>query len=572
MQSEMKNSQMNEVLIVGAGPVGLTLAIILQRNNIPHKIIEKRQQRQPFSKAFAIHSRTLEVFEDLGILDKVLSKSLPVTEMNIYSNGKRLINYSFKSLDIPYQFVASIPQGDIEKILVKEYQRLGGHVEEGVELIALAQEQQTIKTELVNTDSLINQHDYRYVLACDGSKSRVRELMNVPFDGSEYDTPYIIADGVLNWSGDLTAGHVFVSGGGYVMFFPLPNNRCRVVVDDHSGKLKPSDLTVDVINEHIVKKGINDAIFSDPSWLTVTRFSKKLIDNYRHGNVFFSGDASHVHSPFGGQGLNTGLQDAYNLGWKISHTIKYNASPDLLASFNNERRPVAEIVLAKTDQQMKLLSVSNAIIKFLRDSIVPRIARTKKFQQQVVGQASGYLVNYNDSDIVSQAAHKKQEPVLAGNRMKDVILSGYPVFYQQAEDKQTNKRLFDLLKGTHYSLFVVGKELFNKTVDEILPLSYHHNDFFRFFAFVEDTSTVELTAEIKTFYHHIFTDQYGNFSHTTQLTPDSLLLVRPDGYIAFKGNDVVSLLNYIQRFYSNALSERTSTKAKQPEPSNTQCA
>jgi 2-polyprenyl-6-methoxyphenol hydroxylase-like FAD-dependent oxidoreductase len=567
----MQNSQIAEVLIVGAGPVGLTLAIILQRNNIPHKIVEKRQQRQPFSKAFAIHSRTLEVFEDLGILDKVLSKSLLVTEMHIYSNGKRLINYSFKSLDIPYQFVASIPQGDIENILVEEYQRLGGHVEEGVELMTLAQEKHTIKTELVNTDSLINQYDFRYVLACDGSKSRVRELMNVPFDGSEYDTPYIIADGVLNWSGDLKAGHVFVSEGGYIMFFPLPNNRCRVVVDDRSGKLKPSDLTVDVINEHITQKGIRDAIFSEPSWLTITRFSRKLIDNYRHGNVFFSGDASHVHSPFGGQGLNTGLQDAYNLGWKVSHTIKYNASPDLLASFNSERRPVAQIVLAKTDQQMKLLSVSNVVMKFLRDRIIPRIARTKKFQQQVVGQASGYLVNYNDSDIVSQTANKKQGMILAGNRMKDVILSGYQVFYQQVEEKNTNKRLFDLLKGTHYSLFVVGTELTNKVVEEILPLSYHDNDFFRFFAFIEDVSTVQLTAEIKTFYHLIYTDKHGNFRYKTKLTPNSLLLVRPDGYIAFQGNDVVSLINYIQRLYSNVVCEQANTMAQQPKPLKDKC-
>jgi hypothetical protein len=155
--------------------------------------------------------------------------------------------------------------------------------------------------------------------------------------------------------------------------------------------------------------------------------------------------------------------------------------------------------------------------------------------------------------------------------MKDVILSGYQVFYQQVEEKNTNKRLFDLLKGTHYSLFVVGTELTNKVVEEILPLSYHDNDFFRFFAFIEDVSTVQLTAEIKTFYHLIYTDKHGNFRYKTKLTPNSLLLVRPDGYIAFQGNDVVSLINYIQRLYSNVVCEQANTMAQQPKPLKDKC-
>ncbi len=541
-----KFNNKNPLLIVGAGPVGLALGLQLQRYQIPHRIIEKRRERQTFSKAFAIHSRTLEIFEDLGIYDDVIAQSKLVRDMNIYSNGKRLIHYSFEDLDIPHQYVASIPQSTIESILEQHYCANGGVIERNLELTAINTGPDKVSVTLssqTTLDEAISNiaYDCPYVVACDGSKSAVRELLALPFPGFDYETQYIIADGYLSWNEDLNSGHVFVANGGYVMFFPLPDGRCRVVVDEPTGTINSNNLTAEVVNEYIAKKGITNAKFHNPNWLSVTRFSQRLMDSYRSGNVFFAGDACHVHSPIGGQGLNTGIQDAYNLGWKLAHNLTKSGVESLLTSYSTERRPIAKMVLERTNQQMKLLSLSNPIGRFVRDFVVPKIAQTQKFKRNVVSQAAGFLINYTGSELVENKSDNKSQLVI-GSRMPDVK---HITLYSEAK----TCRLFALLQGTHYSLFVFGGSAI-KTVTQIFQdVEEFKPDFFRIFG-IDTHTNLNSCSRLDSCFECI-TDNEKLIAQQLGAKEGDLILVRPDGYVAqhLAKEQQINVLAYMKRFY-----------------------
>jgi 2-polyprenyl-6-methoxyphenol hydroxylase-like FAD-dependent oxidoreductase len=531
------------LLIVGAGPVGIVLGLQLQRYNIPHRIIEKRLERQTFSKAFAIHSRSLEIFEDLGVFDDVVAQSKLVREMNIYSNGKRLIHYNFEDLDIPHQYVASIPQCTVEKILEQHYVARGGEIERGVDLVALTSAPEGVSATLRRSNAQDIVYHCPYLIACDGNKSSVRELMEQPFPGFDYETQYIIADGNLSWSEDLSAGHVFVASGGYVMFFPLTDGRCRVVVDESTGGINSENLTVDIVNQSIAKKGIHNAKFSDPVWLSVTKFSQRLMNNYRSGNIFFAGDACHVHSPIGGQGLNTGIQDAYNLGWKLAHTLSKNGAESLLASYNIERRPVAKMVLDRTNQQMKLLSVANPMFRFLRDFVVPKIAQTKKFKRNVVSQAAGFLINYTGSALIEKNSDK-QSQLVVGSRMPDIKQLD---LYSQ----EKSCRLFTLLQGTHYSLFIFGSSAIKNATELFRDIETLTPDFLRLLG-VDSNANLNACTHLDSCFECIV-DNEKIIADKLGALPGDFILVRPDGYVAqhLSASQQINVLAYMRKHYPN---------------------
>ncbi len=552
-------SENHDVLIVGAGPVGLLIAVQLQSFGITHRIIEKRTQRQPFSKAFGVHSRTLEVFEDLGLLDEVFDKAVNVDNMSIYSNGKRLIHYNFDVLDVPHQLVASIPQCDVEEILEKEYIRLGGKLEREVELISFESNNDGVTVEIEKNavsgsatsvaDRVRETSHYKYLLASDGNKSAVREGLNIPYVGDEYAVPYIIADGVLDWDGDDKSGHIYVAGGGYVMFFPLPGGLTRIVVDEPTGNINSENITTEIVNEYILNKGIKNATFSLPSWLTVTPFRRRIIENYQSNNIFFAGDACHVHSPIGGQGMNTGIQDGYNLAWKIIHKLKFGASDKLLSSYNPERRPVAQMVLQRTDLQMKLLGLRNPILCFFRDLVIPKIARTMKFQKDVVGQAGGFLVDYTASELSYKPSGGKVSmsngSIKVGSRMIDALM------YDTVTRHGAKRRIYDLMQGNHYSLFVFADDVNSVLASKLENMKYSRPEFLQKICIVGDFSAPILKAKKLSLFHESLSDIEGEVKSKHNIKNNTVLLVRPDAYVALQcsTSDIDVCTKYLDNLY-----------------------
>ncbi len=542
MNTQILNTQ--AVLVVGGGPVGLLMGIQLQRFGIAHRLIEKRLERQPFSKAFAIHSRSLEVFEDIGVLVQVLERAARVKVMNIYSNKKRLINYNFGLLDVPYAFAASIPQNIVEEILEAHYVKLGGRIERGVELISLTQDEKSAKVVLAEQNGRHNPLEFSWVVGCDGGQSHVREQLGVPFEGSVYDRPYIIADGTLTWNGDHSSGHVFTAGDGYMMLFPLPQGRHRVVIDCKDHALQTADLTSELVNQRLRERGFEDVVFSNPVWLSITTFQHRMAKHYRIGRAFLAGDACHVHSPIGGQGLNTGLQDAYNLSWKIAHVVNLGGSDALLESYQEERRPVAETVLIKTSQQMRMLNMKNPLLRVLRNALVPRIAMSRGFQLKVMGQAAGFQVSYRPSRLTARNDSTKTLAPTAGLRMLDGALSD-----RQGE----NRRVFELMKGTHYSLLLFdgagssAETLLLRQSSQLHKLHGHKKDFLQTYRIV----TTPDQPATNTVGVELFHDNGAALHRMLDANNGGLFLVRPDGYIALKaGLEELHLVTaYLEALY-----------------------
>ncbi|BAV75632.1 oxygenase [Pseudomonas chlororaphis subsp. aurantiaca] len=534
------------VLIVGAGPVGLLLGLQLQRLGIPHRLIEKRLQRQTFSKAFAIHSRSMEVLEDLGLLEQLLERAVRVAQMNIYSNRRRLITCDLGKLDVPYPFTASIPQNAVEEILETRYLQSGGHIERGTELLELTQDEHFVYAILRDGQARQQHLECSLVVGCDGGQSHVRKESGTAFEGGNYPRPYIIADGTLAWNGDNGSGHVFTSGDGYMMLFPLPEGRHRVVIDCEDLTLTSADLDIDRVNARLHQRGFNDITLSDPVWLSVTTFQHRLAERYRSGRVFLAGDACHVHSPIGGQGLNTGLQDAYNLSWKIAHVLNYDASPALLDSYQAERRPVAQTVLKNTNQQMRMLNMENPLLRFLRDAVVPRLATTRRFQERIVKQATGFQIDYQASPLSTPAASAANTGPAAGQRMPDG-----PV----RERSGKARRLFELLKGTHYSLLIfegqsTGSAGRLEQISRALETANRPGSLLRSYL-MRGPATITTSAS------RGFESRYDiTNALRAQLGVEhgGLFLVRPDGYLAIRCEltEVEQLERYFSRFYPAA--------------------
>lgn len=531
------------VLIVGAGPVGLLLGLQLQRFGIPHRLIDKRLQRQTFSKAFAIHSRSMEALEDLGLLEQLLARAVRVEQMNIYSNRKRLITYNLGQLDVPYPFTASIPQNCVEEILETRYLESGGRIERGIELHSLTQNEHaahaTLNDEHGNRQSL----ECTLVAGCDGGFSHVRKASGIAFDGAPYKRPYIIADGTLSWKGENSSGHVFTSGDGYMMLFPLPGGKHRVVIDCEDSTLTTADLNIERVNARLHERGFEDITLSDPVWLSVTTFQHRLAEQYRVGRVFLAGDACHVHSPIGGQGLNTGLQDAYNLSWKIAHVLNHDASQVLLDSYQAERRPVAQTVLKNTQQQMRMLNMKHPLLRLLRDALVPTLATTRRFQNRIMKQATGFQIDYSTTLLAPQARQTVEQGPLTGQRMPDGTV---------LEQNGDARRLFELLKGIHYSVFVFedntpDSEAHCQQIAHALSAARWPANFLRAYLIrnpASTDSTICAGFEARYDMTDVLREQLG-------VENGGLFLVRPDGYLALRCDlaQGAQLNSYFERFY-----------------------
>jgi 2-polyprenyl-6-methoxyphenol hydroxylase-like FAD-dependent oxidoreductase len=532
------------VLIVGAGPVGLLMGLQLQRFGIPHRLIERRLKRQSFSKAFAIHSRSLEIFDDLGLLDQVCAKAVRVELVHIYSNRKRLITYNLGKLNVPHPYVASIPQNCIEEILEKRYIELGGYVERGVELKELTQNDHRACATLNDQYGEQQFEECSWVIGCDGGFSFVRNASGIAFDGETYKRPYIIADGTLSWSGDNGVGHVFSVGDGYMMVFPLPGGKHRVVIDSDDINLTNSELNIERVNARLYERGFEDLTLSNPTWLSLTTFHHRLARQYRMGRVFLAGDACHVHSPIGGQGLNTGLQDAYNLSWKIAHVLNHDASQMLLDTYEAERKPVANTVLNKTRQQMRLLNVKHPLLRFLRDAIVPKLASTRRFQNMIMKQAAGFQVEYSTALLAGKTRKITDQGPLTGERMPDGKLFG---------QRGNALHLFELLKGTHYSLFIFESLVPDSEVDcleiaNIYNSNHWPSHFLRTFLIRNGSlDDVRTHSSFETVYRitNTLCEDLGAES-------GGIFLVRPDGYLALRCSvKKHALLDvYFEHFYS----------------------
>ena len=409
-------------LIIGAGPAGLTLACELARLGVTFRLVEAAPGPQPGSRGKGIQPRTLELFDDLGIVDRVLANgrlAMPIRSTapdgQVTMGGTGPVE---PRPDIPYSASLITPEWRIEETLRLRLAELGGTVEFGTAFESFEQSDESVSAVLVK-DGAAETVTARWLIGCDGGHSAVRKQAGIPFEGETREEVRMIVADVKVDGLDRDAWHMWQHDEGLFSLCPLPSTDVfqyqAIIAPGHDPELSLSNMQA-ILDR---RTGRTDIHLREPAWSSLWRANIRIVDRYRAGRVFLAGDAAHIHSPAGGQGMNTGIQDAHNLAWKLAA-----GTPALLDSYEAERRPVA----------LGVLALSNA-----------RLAQTiEQKTTPIRGDASTRQlgINYRGSALASDD-RDETATLRAGDRAPDAT---------GLSTADGDRRLFDLTRGGHWTL------------------------------------------------------------------------------------------------------------------------
>jgi 2-polyprenyl-6-methoxyphenol hydroxylase-like FAD-dependent oxidoreductase len=435
------------VLIVGAGPTGLVAAHALARDGVNCRLISKDPHRAMQSRAIAIHPRTVETFELMGLADDFLAAGQRITGVNTYGDGGRIAHVSFASLDTRYPFVLGVPQDETERILEEQVGKLGLAVERNTELVGLTANGSGVAAQL-QKDGRSEEVEADWVLGCDGARSAVREKLAISFEGSTYPEHFVLADVKVEGDLDHNEAAVWLPADGATAFFPLPEERWRLIVANSPADWQ-GEPSLAQCQGLIEQRGLGHLRLADPRWTAVFRIHRREAGHFRQGRAFLLGDAAHIHSPVGGQGMNMGMQDAFNLAWKLGLVIGHGGNPALLDSYEPERRPIDEAVLRQTDRATRLVSLHGTVTRFVRDHLMALATRLPVVVEKLGEAISGIAFDYRHSPIVEDHAVGGPGPH-AGDRAPDALV----------DDREHGgpTRLYTLLAKHRHMLLLVGEE------------------------------------------------------------------------------------------------------------------
>ncbi|GLK85978.1 FAD-dependent monooxygenase [Ancylobacter defluvii] len=524
-----------DVLIAGAGPVGLTLAIVLMRRGVRVRLIDKRAEPSPYCRAIGVTPRTLEVMDDLGLAADLIDAGVWLDGLRTLVHGYPVRDTENDLSDLPYAQLG-VPQYTTERLLADHLAAGGVVVERGVELAGLAQDAEGVEVAFADGSSA----RFAYVVGCDGAHSAVRRGLGIAFEGEAWPMEFMLGDVRIDW--DLPRGRALFAvrpipeaPPDLFVAIPLPERgRYRVSMIAPERLWSPGQGAGGGIEHGILAdrpgatladlQEVANRLLPDPTrlsdlrWSSLFRISMRLAERYGEGRVFIAGDACHIHPPTGGQGMNTGIQDAYNLGWKLAAVLRGEAAPGLLASYEAERRPVAEAVIARTVEQSMSFGK-------------PRAPEDRLADTQM-------LVNYRGGPLSAGAAPgSSPDLVRPGDRLPDVQGLrrhglGFPL------------RLAEVVRGPDFVLLAPvrrGEVSALETLAERLRAGVRLP--LRVVAVAPADAPLEPPAGV-TLVH----DAAGRFAAAFGDAPGALL-VRPDKYVGWMGaaGDAEGMLDYLTR-------------------------
>jgi 2-polyprenyl-6-methoxyphenol hydroxylase-like FAD-dependent oxidoreductase len=373
-----EGTTMLDVLIVGAGPTGLTLAIDLSRRGVAVRIIDKSAGPQEGSRGFGVKPRTLEIFDDLGVIDDFLAADHYGGHTKVHLGGSLLADFRI-SKDAPtpakpYPNYISLPEWRTEEILRARLAEYGVAVEFGVGLTGFEDDGERVTAELSDGSRV----RASYLAGCDGGRSTVRKQLGLSFDGStQDDARALLADVDVSGLKDEDAVHIWAGGDSMIALRPWAPGKPWQVIASIGAEEEPS---LELLRRFARERtGVNTLELSNLRWMSVWRYSLRIVDRYRVGRVFVAGDAAHIHSPFGAFGMNTGIQDAYNLGWKLAFVLQGKAAESLLDTYEAERLPVGRAILEESDRRFASATAPPRILRpLLRFLVKPFLVRLNK--------------------------------------------------------------------------------------------------------------------------------------------------------------------------------------------------
>jgi 2-polyprenyl-6-methoxyphenol hydroxylase-like FAD-dependent oxidoreductase len=446
-----------DVLVVGAGPTGLMLANQLARRGVRVQIIDRHAGPSLQTRALGVQARTLEIYAKLGIVDRALELGKPGTGATLWAQGKRMghVPLSERGQDAtPYPYILILGQDDNERIMGEKLNSLGVKVQWNTELVSLEQNAGAVTATLKLADGTSQSLRAPWVAGCDGAHSAVRELSGITFPGAPYEHVFFVAD--VEMTGRMTPEevNVYLWREGFHLLFPMRGQDHWRIVGILPEELRGrDDVTFEAVIPSLRKEAGAELDFKACTWFSTYRIHHRSAARFRDRRCFLLGDAAHIHSPVGAQGMNTGLQDAYNLGWKLALVVKGQASEALLETYEDERIPVARRLLNTTDRAFKLIVADNWLAGLFRTKILARIAAyamsRKSIQDVAFRTVSQIGINYRKSPLSKSLQPLPAAAPQAGDR--------FPWLRLQLKADGPVEDLYGKLDDTKFNLIVIGQ-------------------------------------------------------------------------------------------------------------------
>jgi 2-polyprenyl-6-methoxyphenol hydroxylase-like FAD-dependent oxidoreductase len=532
---DSKSATSCDALIVGAGPIGMTLALELQRFGLSCRIIDKAAAPTDKSKALVVWPRTLELLDRAGVADDFVAAGFWAKGATMYGNGKRLVHVNIHRDDTAFPRPLMIPQNETERVLNENLQRRGLRVEREAELIETKVQDSGFRAQDEQIISTVRQADGReevvtssWLAGCDGAHSTVRKQLGIPFAGEFEPNDWMLAD--VHVDGPIAPDEIsaYWHSLGVLIFFPMSPGRFRVIADlgRAPGTDKPADPTLDEVQRLVDGRGPAGVRVHDPIWLSGFRIHERKVNDYQKGQAFLCGDAAHIHSPAGGQGMNTGMQDAFNLAWKLALVHKRQAKPLLLASYTKERSAVGDMVLRDAGLFTRVAMIRNPVLQFMRNHMMALAGKLTAVQERAIAQLTEMAVHYPDSPLTADdpgdAWHGE---VRAGDRLPDAEL-------QEAATGKTVRLLKSIGGSVHTVLVIVDEKTDETLADQAAAVTDKFGELVQ--VVVVSPSAADLSghnAAAKT-----LIDSQRQLRDRLAVRGTAIVLVRPDGYIGFRGH------------------------------------
>src|SRR5499433_4002295 len=375
----METRLKTHVLIIGAGPTGLSLACQFVRYGIDFLIVEKNERITPFSKALGVHARTLEIYEQIGLARKAIEQGAIGERGCLLVGGEVRGELEFSKIGeglSPYPYVLMLEQSKNEQLLYEYLISHGKDVLWKRELENFSQTEAGVTARVKTPDGASHIIEAKYLVGCDGPKSLVRHALGLSFEGSTFERTFYVADAQVDWHFSHDALHICLSKGTFVVFFPLKGEkRYRIVgVFPQEFATEEGEILYEEIEQRTKEEAKLELDIHDVEWFSTYKVHTRHVSKFSAGRCFLAGDSAHVHSPAGAQGMNTGIQDGYNLAWKMAFVLRGNGDAKLLETYNEERIVVATRLLETTDRMFDLLMGESKVMGFVRTEILPYVA------------------------------------------------------------------------------------------------------------------------------------------------------------------------------------------------------
>lgn len=414
----------SEVLIVGAGPSGLMMALQLARFGVPLRIIDKAKQKSPFSRAIAVQIRTLEIFSALSLLSKLVEKGQAIYGFQINAEGMVPIDVQPEATTSDFLQPLIIDQPHTEAVMEEALRDLGVKVERGVELKDFSVTSKGILAEIADSKGELTLEPFSYIVGADGAHSMIRKRMATSFVGATYDDAFILADAECFHDLDHHHFRLFFKGRDFLALIPMHGkNHYRLIsVRRNERKQQGPPPTIEEFRK-LAKKLVPFPLeISEPLWISRFFVQCRSASHYQDGRIFLIGDAAHIHSPAGGQGMNTGLQDALNLGFKLAMVLQGCAPEQLLLSYEQERRPVGEFLIEHTDKLFKYMVGGSLLVRLFRIFVLPRLIRSKEVRSKLFRMLSQTAIRYEQGAICRAESHMLLPNISIGVRLPNAAL------------------------------------------------------------------------------------------------------------------------------------------------------